>query len=115
VKELQDAGVHLAEVARAVTREGRMVIVKTRDGHRHELDVLYPALGCQVNSELAASLGVQCDSTGMIGVDTHQRTGVKGLYAAGDVVTDLHQISVANAHAAIAATDIHNCLAPNPR
>jgi thioredoxin reductase (NADPH) len=32
------------------------------------------------------------------------------LYAAGDVVADLHQLSVATAHAAIAATDIHNSL-----
>jgi thioredoxin reductase (NADPH) len=30
-------------------------------------------------------------------------------------VTDLHQLSVAFGHAAIAATDIHNTLPPNPR
>jgi thioredoxin reductase (NADPH) len=32
------------------------------------------------------------------------------LYAAGDVVSALNQISVATGHAAIAATDIHNQL-----
>jgi thioredoxin reductase (NADPH) len=37
------------------------------------------------------------------------------IYAAGDVVTDLHQLSVAFGHAAIAATDIHNRLPSNPR
>jgi thioredoxin reductase (NADPH) len=40
---------------------------------------------------------------------------VDGLYAIGDVVSDLHQISVATGHAAIAATAIHNRLDENPR
>ena len=52
---------------------------------------------------------------GNLEVDDHQRTTIEGLYAAGDVVTDLHQLSVAFGHAAIAATDIHNRLPPNPR
>jgi thioredoxin reductase (NADPH) len=32
------------------------------------------------------------------------------LFAAGDVVSDLHQLVVAEAHAAIAATALHNTL-----
>ena len=43
------------------------------------------------------------------------RTSVPGLYAAGDVTLELHQISVATGQAAIAATDIHNSLPHNPR
>jgi thioredoxin reductase (NADPH) len=43
-------------------------------------------------------------------VGRHQRTSVEGLYAAGDVVLGLNQISVAQAEGAIAATDIHNKL-----
>ena len=43
-------------------------------------------------------------------VGRHQRTSVPGLYAAGDVVLGLNQISVAQAEGAIAATDIHNHL-----
>ncbi len=39
-----------------------------------------------------------------------QLTTVPGLYAAGDVVHGLAQISVAMGHAAIAATAIHNGL-----
>jgi hypothetical protein len=42
-------------------------------------------------------------------------TSVDGLYAAGDVVSDLHQLSVAEGHAAIAATMIHNSLPRNFR
>ena len=43
-------------------------------------------------------------------VDRHQQTSVSGLYAAGDVVAALNQLSVATGHAAIAATAIHNSL-----
>jgi thioredoxin reductase (NADPH) len=90
------------------------VTILTQGGEKHELDALYPALSCAVRSELATTLGAACSANGNLVVDDHQRTTVKGLYAAGDVVTDLHQLSVAFGHAAIAATDIHNSLPPNP-
>jgi thioredoxin reductase (NADPH) len=48
-------------------------------------------------------------------VDDHQQSSVEGFYAAGDVVSDLHQLSVAEGHAAIAATAIHNSLPRNFR
>jgi thioredoxin reductase (NADPH) len=91
------------------------VAIVTESGERHELDALYPALGCMVRSGLATELGALCTEDGNLVVDDHQRTTVEGLYAAGDVVTDLHQLSVAFGHAAIAATDIHNRLSYNPR
>jgi thioredoxin reductase (NADPH) len=89
--------------------------VVTQAGDTHEVDALYPALGCIVRSDLATGLGASCTENGNLEVDDHQRTTTGGLYAAGDVVTDLHQLSVAFGHAAIAATDIHNRLPPNPR
>jgi thioredoxin reductase (NADPH) len=91
------------------------VTVVTQQGGIHEVDALYPALGCVVRSDLATVLGASSTEDGNLQVDDHQRTTVEGLYAAGDVVTDLHQLSVAFGHAAIAATDIHNRLPPNPR
>jgi thioredoxin reductase (NADPH) len=91
------------------------VAILTENGERHDLDALYPALGCTVRSELATALGASCTENGNLVVDDHQRTTIEGLYAAGDVVTDLHQLSVAFGHAAIAATDIHNRLPSNSR
>jgi thioredoxin reductase (NADPH) len=91
------------------------VEINVGNGQRHEVDVLYPALGCTPRSELAVSLGGARDGVGCLRVDSHQQTTVTGLYAAGDVVTDLHQLSVAVGHAAIAATAIHNSLPFNPR
>jgi thioredoxin reductase (NADPH) len=91
------------------------VTVMTQRGESHEVDALYPALGCMVRSDLATRLGASSTENGNLEVDDHQRTTIDGFYAAGDVVTDLHQLSVAFGHAAIAATDMHNRLPPNPR
>jgi thioredoxin reductase (NADPH) len=85
------------------------------DGSKQEIDILYPMLGCDVHSELGAKLGAHCSSEGCLLVDDRQRTSVTGLYAAGDVVSDLHQLSVAAGHAAVAATAIHNSLPANFR
>jgi len=112
---LTAAGVTVVEKPRRVEKIGDKVSVAVEGGAPVDLDVLYPALGCTVRSELAISLGAACDSTGNLRVDAHQQTTVDFLYAAGDVVTDLHQLSVATGHAAIAATDIHNRLPGNPR
>ena len=110
---LDEAGVPIAAKPVKVTATGGAVVVTTEDGTEHVLDVLYPAMGCTVRSELALSLGADCNEIGNLRVDDHQRTNVDGLYGAGDVVSDLHQISVATGHAAIAATAIHNRLARN--
>jgi thioredoxin reductase (NADPH) len=93
---------------------GAAIVGVTEHGQKHKLDVLYPALGSVVRSELATALGAGCNENGNLIVDDHQRTSVDRPYAAGDVVTDLHQLSVAFGHAAIAATDIHSRLPHNP-
>ena len=89
--------------------------VTVAGGDRFDLDVLYLAPGCEVRSELAASLDADRTHLGNVTVDVHQQTTVDSLYAAGDIVSDLHQLAVATGHAAIAATAIHNRLRRNPR
>jgi thioredoxin reductase (NADPH) len=71
-------------------------------------------LGLRARSDLATELGASRDEDGALIVDGHQQTSVPGLYAAGDVVQGLAQISVAMGHAAIAATAIHNGLGFRP-
>jgi thioredoxin reductase (NADPH) len=63
-----------------------------------------------VHSALATAIGATTNAKGCLIVNDKQETTVRGLYAAGDVVSDLHQIVVAEAHGAIAATTIHNDL-----
>ena len=75
-----------------------------------QIDTLYPALGSDPNDALIQALGLRTDSDRCVMTDQHQQLGLRGLYAAGDVVAGLDQISVAMGHAAIAATAIHNDL-----
>lgn len=73
-------------------------------------DSVYPALGSDVNNMLAQMAGVQCSETGAIIVDTHQRTSAQDIYAAGDVVLGLDQISHAMGEGGVAAVAIRNDL-----
>ena len=73
-------------------------------------DVIYLALGCTSQNQLARSLKARCEENGALVVNAHQETTVPRLYAAGDVVRGLNQVVVAAAESAIAATDIHNKL-----
>lgn len=78
---------------------------------RHRFQSVYPALGSVIHSDLAQALGASCSTEGCIGVTAHQQTDLPGLYAAGDVVLGLDQITHAVGEAAVAATAIRNDLA----
>jgi thioredoxin reductase (NADPH) len=54
--------------------------------------------------------GAKLAADGCIDCDDHQRTSVAGLYAAGDVVHGLDQISHAMGEGGVAATTIRNDL-----
>ena len=116
VTEIEAEGIEL-EARPVVGFEGRgkRVALKFADGAAREFDAIYPMLGCKVQAELATQLGAEADESGDLLVDAHQCTSVPGLYAIGDVVSDINQISVGTGHAAIAATAIHNRLARNDR
>jgi thioredoxin reductase (NADPH) len=77
---------------------------------RREFDTVYSALGIAPRTRLAIRAGAQLDEAGRLIVGEHQETSIPGLYAAGDVVRGLNQISTAEGEGATAATDIHNRL-----
>jgi len=81
------------------------------EGASIRVDSLYPALGSDIRSELARGVGAETSEEGCLIVDAHQRTSVPGLYAAGDVVLGLDQISHAMGEGGVAATTIRNDLA----
>ncbi|PWF41575.1 NAD(P)/FAD-dependent oxidoreductase [Massilia glaciei] len=85
-------------------------VLHTEDGRDHEFDVFYPMLGENARSELAGALGAQMADCAELVVDQYQCTTVPGLYAVGDVVRGLNQISVAAGQAAVASTHLHNML-----
>ncbi|MGZ8282524.1 MAG: NAD(P)/FAD-dependent oxidoreductase, partial [Allosphingosinicella sp.] len=97
--------------SRGVAIHHDCIVVETAEGH-HTFDSLYPALGSDVHAKLAAQMGVNlAGDTGCILIDSHQRTNVPGVYAAGDVVLGLDQISHAMGEGGVAATTIRNDLA----
>ncbi|MBB4577447.1 NAD(P)/FAD-dependent oxidoreductase [Rhizobium lentis] len=75
-----------------------------------EFSSIYPALGSDARSKLAAMVGAELSENGCVIVDSHQRSTLPGLYAAGDVVIGLDQIGTAMGQAGIAATAIRNDL-----
>ncbi|MDC7785962.1 NAD(P)/FAD-dependent oxidoreductase [Rhodoplanes sp. TEM] len=117
--EAEDAAAAGLAIAPGPVRDlvpaGDGIVATAADGSRRAVDVLYPAMGAQARSDLALALGADATDGGCLTADGKQRTSVPMLFAAGDVTTDLHQISVATGHAAIAATAIHNALARNFR
>ena len=85
-------------------------VLHTDDGEDHLFDVLYPLLGEAARSDLALGLGAETAECAKLVVDDGQQTTVPGLYAIGDVVRGLNQISVAVGQAAVAATRMHNAM-----
>ena len=92
---------------------GPGVYITTRAGESFELDTIYPMIGCDPQVGLLEGLEARTDQFGALWVDEHQCNSIPGLYAAGDVVHALNQMSVGAAHAATAATAIHNRLPAN--
>ena len=90
--------------------EGDEFALDTARG-RMAFDSVYPALGSRIRSHLAVEAGARASEDGCLEVDDHQRTSVPGLFAAGDVVKGLDQISHAMGEAGVAATTIRNLLA----
>jgi thioredoxin reductase (NADPH) len=93
----------------AVAAHDECIVVDTAEGH-HTFDSVYPALGSDIHNQLAVQVGAELKDGNLV-VDDHQRTTVPGLYAAGDVVLGLDQISHAMGEGGVAATTIRNDLA----
>jgi thioredoxin reductase (NADPH) len=98
--------------AQAVAITGKCIVVDTAEG-TFTFDSVYPALGSDTHTQLGEMVGARLADDGCLLCDDHQRTSVPGLYAAGDVVHGLDQISHAMGEGGVAATTIRNDLAAN--
>ena len=108
---LEEASISLIESSiRRVAIKDDIIEAFDIGGTEHRFEVIYSALGSRPQSQLALELGASANEEGCLSVTDHQQTSVDGLYAAGDLVRGLNQISVAQGEGAIAATDIHNRL-----
>ncbi|HYX47221.1 MAG TPA: NAD(P)/FAD-dependent oxidoreductase [Sphingomicrobium sp.] len=109
-QKLKEAGIDCVDgPAQAVAITGDCIVVDTAEGH-HAFDSVYPALGSDSHTQLGVMAGARLAEDGCFLCDDHQRTSVPGLYAAGDVVHGLDQISHAMGEGGVAATTIRNDL-----
>ena len=110
-KKMKEAGIKCVDgPAEGVAFDDKCIVVSTAEGH-HAFDSVYPALGSDTHTQLAEMVGAALSDDACIKVDSHQRCNVAGLYAAGDVVLGLDQISHAMGEGGVAATTVRNDLA----
>ena len=109
--ELRDMGVTLIDGPITGIEPGKDCITRVTAEGRHDFASVYPALGSDTHTQLAEMVGASLAGDECVHVDSHQRTGVPGIYAAGDLVLGLDQISHAMGEGGVAATTIRNDLA----
>ena len=110
--ELAASGVDVLEgrVLRLEATDKAMFIAIEGEAAPRRFDTLYPAFGSTPRSELAAMLGLLTDPSDCIPFRAFSDGLLPGVYAAGDVLEGLDQISVATGQGAMAATRLHNWL-----
>ena len=111
LERLGEAGIRLIDgpISGIQPAEDEIVVIVPEDSHGFHC--IYPALGSDTHIQLAEMLGADLSGEACVRVDSHQRTSVPGLYAAGDVVLGLDQISHAMGEGGVASTTIRNDLA----
>ncbi|KQZ73196.1 hypothetical protein ASE06_12335 [Sphingopyxis sp. Root214] len=110
--ELEASGVGVLEgrVLRLDAAGTTISVTLEDEAAPRRFDILYPAFGSTPRSELAAMLGPLTDPNGCLPFTAYSDGLLPGVYAAGDVVAGLDQISVATGQGAMAATRLHNWL-----
>jgi thioredoxin reductase len=95
---LQGAGVRIREepIRELVGHDGRLDRIEFLSGPAERREALFVRTNREQPNGLADSLGCELGGGGTIATDIDGRTGIPGIYAAGDAATD-HSRSVANA------------------
>jgi NADPH-dependent 2,4-dienoyl-CoA reductase/sulfur reductase-like enzyme len=73
--------------------DGRASAVVTADGTRLPADLVVLGLGVRPNVALAQAAGIPLGDSGGVKVDNRMRTGVPGVWSAGDCVESWHRLS----------------------
>lgn len=107
VEPLVAAGVRIdeREVVRVVGDGTRVTALELADGTREPTGAVFAAAMPRPNSQLAIALGCSLDDLGFVTVDAMGRTDVAGVWAAGDLTTMRHQMSIAIASGTTAGAD----------
>jgi thioredoxin reductase (NADPH) len=99
---------HEGRIQRLHGQDGVMSAVVLDTGEWLEADMLFSIEDADPKNELARQLGVELSLGGYVQVDSHQRTNVRRVYAAGDLTRPFaHQI-VSAAHEGATAAQAAN-------
>jgi NADPH-dependent 2,4-dienoyl-CoA reductase/sulfur reductase-like enzyme len=94
---IRDMGIDLVLSEPAVAVEtgadGRVCRVQTAAGRELPADLVVLGLGVRPDVALAQAAGIPLGSSGGIAVDRRMRTGVEGVWAAGDCVESIHRLT----------------------
>jgi len=77
--------------------------LKENETFQQVVDSVVLAVGLTPNTEIFKKLGVEMDEKGYIKTDKSQKTNIDGIYAVGDIASDLQLVVVAVAHGATVA------------
>ena len=78
--------------ARAVNQNGNQLSVSGSGGFHKSADLVLVATGVRPNATLAEGCGAQTGIKGAIQVNRRMKTGIDGVYSAGDCVETYHRI-----------------------
>lgn len=102
-----------ARVTRLLGDGERLSAVELADGRTPDLDALYLGPPTRLNSEIAQQLGcelIEGRFGQIVRTDEVRMTTVPGVYAAGDIVRDAHNVTWASADGVTAGTAVHRSL-----
>jgi thioredoxin reductase len=113
--QLQRRGVGIEPAPlRALQGEGdQLSAIEFTDGRTSEVDALYLGPRTRLNSGIAEQLGCVLDEGrfgSIIRTDDTKMTSVPGVYAAGDITRDAHNVTWACADGVTAGTSVHRSL-----
>lgn len=77
--------------------------LKEEETIQQVVDSVILAVGMTPNTEIFKSIGLELDDKGFINTDKTQKTNIDGIYAVGDIASDLQLVVVAVAHGASVA------------
>ncbi len=80
-----------------------MLNVKDDETIQQVVDAVILAVGLTPNTEIFKKLGLDMDEKGYIKTDKSQKTNIEGIYAVGDIASDLQLVVIAVAHGATVA------------
>jgi thioredoxin reductase len=87
---------------------GQLQALQLADGRRLPLTALFARVPFRQSSDLHLQLGLELTETGLLRADEFGRTGVPGLYAAGDNCSPMRQLAAAAAQGVKAAAFLNH-------